>query len=106
VGAFPSMPRPFSERPKRWATAAVVGDAEARGEADPPFDFAQGRLFGDDNQKGKGKSKSLVVTDGLHPTLRDGTAKDGAPVLLWLSEMGLATDLSFDFASGQRDVPI
>ena len=24
--------------------------------AGPPFDFAQGRLFGDDNQKGKGNS--------------------------------------------------
>jgi hypothetical protein len=25
--------------------------------ADPPSDFAQGRLFGDDNKRGKGKSK-------------------------------------------------
>jgi hypothetical protein len=25
---------------------------KAKATADPPFDFAQGRLFGDDNQKG------------------------------------------------------
>jgi hypothetical protein len=25
-------------------------------EADPPFDFAQGRLFGDDRKKGKDDS--------------------------------------------------
>ena len=25
----------------------------AKATADPPFDFAQGRLFGDDNKKGK-----------------------------------------------------
>ena len=38
-------------------------------EADPPFDFAQGRLFGDDNRKGKrdfrlGGSSSWEVEGG------------------------------------------
>jgi hypothetical protein len=43
-----------------------VGDAKAMrwgmdlwtvdGKADPPFDFAQGRLCGDDNKKGYGRS--------------------------------------------------
>jgi hypothetical protein len=45
--------------------------------------------FGDDNQKGKGKTIAWWLADGLHPTLRDGTAKDGAPVRLWLVEVGL-----------------
>jgi hypothetical protein len=40
-----------------------------------PFDFAQGRLFGDDNEKGKSKT--------LHPTLRK-SAKNGAPGRLGL----------------------
>ena len=35
---------------------------------------------GDDNKK----AKALWLVDGLHPTLRDETAKDGAPALLWL----------------------
>jgi hypothetical protein len=30
-----------------------LGDEKRKTEADPPFDFAQGRLFGDDKKKGK-----------------------------------------------------
>ena len=38
-------------------------------------------LFGDANQKcnGKSKGRDWGLVGGLHPTLRDGTAKDGAP---------------------------
>jgi hypothetical protein len=32
----------------------------------------------------KTKAKGRWLVDSLHPTLRDETAKDGAPVLLWL----------------------
>jgi hypothetical protein len=32
------------------------GNAKATTTADPPFDFAQGRLFGDDNKKAKTKA--------------------------------------------------
>ena len=46
--------------------------------ADPPFDFAQAGSLGM-TSKDQGKGKSLVLADGLHPTLCDGTAKDGAP---------------------------
>jgi hypothetical protein len=38
----------------------VAGGGGARTTADPPFDFAQGRLFGDDNQKGKANAKAKV----------------------------------------------
>jgi hypothetical protein len=34
------------------------GFGSCGGEADPPFDFAQGRLFEDDRKKGKGNGKS------------------------------------------------
>jgi hypothetical protein len=34
---------------------------------------------GADNGKGNSKSGALWLFDGLHPTLRDETAKDGAP---------------------------
>jgi hypothetical protein len=30
----------------------------------PPFDFAQGKLFGDDSQNGKGKSRSSACGEG------------------------------------------
>jgi hypothetical protein len=32
-------------------------DEKAKANADPPFDFAQGRLFGDDNKRGKANGK-------------------------------------------------
>jgi hypothetical protein len=35
--------------------------ATATTEADSPFDFAQGRLFGNDNKKGKGNFKGNKV---------------------------------------------
>jgi hypothetical protein len=34
-----------------------VEGATANANADPPFGFAQGRLFGDDNQKGNSTAK-------------------------------------------------
>jgi hypothetical protein len=35
---------------------------------------------GDDKKNnGKSKGSDLCLVDGLHPTLRDETAKDGAP---------------------------
>jgi hypothetical protein len=43
-------------RPKAEALGYL--DAIATTEADPPFDFAQGRLFGDDRKKSDGKGKS------------------------------------------------
>jgi FKBP-type peptidyl-prolyl cis-trans isomerase len=46
------------------AKATAKAKARARAEADPPFGFAQGRLFGDDNQKGKGKSPSASLRAG------------------------------------------
>jgi len=33
-----------------------IGVVNAIAKADPPFDFAQGRLFGDDNQKNNSRS--------------------------------------------------
>ena len=55
--------------------------ATAKTDADSPFDFTQGRLFGDDNKRARARTKAEVswLVDGLHPTLRDETAKDGAP---------------------------
>jgi hypothetical protein len=35
-----------------------VIEARARATADPPFDFAQGRLFGDDNKKSYSNEKT------------------------------------------------
>jgi hypothetical protein len=32
-------------------------EEQANANADPPFDFAQGRLYGDDNQKNKGTTR-------------------------------------------------
>jgi hypothetical protein len=76
-------------------------------EADPVFDFAQGRLFGMITRKArakakaKGKSQCLWRVDGLHPTLLAETAKDGAPVRLWLAEMGLRRqEIPFDSLVG------
>jgi hypothetical protein len=38
------------------------GKAKAKRQKQiPPFDLAQGRLFGDDNQKGKNKGKSKTA---------------------------------------------
>ena len=37
-------------------------------------------------RKAKTKAEALRLVEGLHPTLRDETAKDGAPALLWLAE--------------------
>ena len=33
----------------------MVSIIQDKYNADPPFDYAQGRLFGDDNRKGKAK---------------------------------------------------
>ena len=43
-----------SEEVVLWSDRAVRRGTGTT--ADPPFDFAQGRLFGDDNQKGNNKS--------------------------------------------------
>jgi len=40
-------------------------------------------------RKAKARAKAWWLADGLHPTLRDGTAKDGAPDRLRRAEMGL-----------------
>jgi hypothetical protein len=41
-----------------WAFRVAKSTATATTNADPPFDFAQGRLFGDDNKKGKYKCEA------------------------------------------------
>jgi hypothetical protein len=78
------------------ALGRVVTGGGGLYEADPPFDFAQGRLFGDDQgmttREAKARAEVWWLADGLHPTLRDGTAKDGAPVLLWLAEITTTAD--------------
>jgi hypothetical protein len=38
------------------------GECEDNCKSRSPFDFAQGRLFGDDNQKGKDKSNHKEET--------------------------------------------
>jgi hypothetical protein len=44
------------------STPTLFDEAEKDGppdiKADPPFDFAQGRLFGDDNKKGNDNSNN------------------------------------------------
>jgi hypothetical protein len=39
-----------------------MANARTTAIAEPPFDFTQGRLFGDDNQKGKGKNNDKEET--------------------------------------------
>jgi hypothetical protein len=66
-------------------TGLVEGTEQATATADPPFDFAQGRLFGDDNQNsncnfnGKGGAVLVRNPEGLvlggllrDPSLRSG----------------------------------
>ncbi len=49
----------------------------------------------------KAKASASWLVDGLHPTLRDETAKDGAPVRLGLAEMGLRRqEIPFDSLVG------
>ena len=40
----------------------VAGGRRQKAEADPPFDFAQGRLCGDDNQRCNGKASADAST--------------------------------------------
>jgi hypothetical protein len=40
-----------------WVKRTGNGSATA----DPPFDFAQGRLFGDDNKKAKGNGSAASL---------------------------------------------
>jgi hypothetical protein len=40
--------------------------------------------FGNDKQKTRATTTALWLGNGLHPTHRDETAMNGAPVLLWL----------------------
>jgi hypothetical protein len=41
-----------------WGGDTKAGYFDIRQEADSPFGFAQGRLFGNDNKKSNGKAKS------------------------------------------------
>jgi hypothetical protein len=36
-------------------------------KADPPFDFAQGRLSGDDHKKGNGEEKTMAINRSSRP---------------------------------------
>ena len=56
-----------------WRVGRATASASANGEGKRP------------RQKRKQK-QSVRLVDLLHPTLRDETAKDGAPGLLWLTE--------------------
>jgi hypothetical protein len=41
-----------------WCWSRIFGPFGEVQKADPPFDFAQGGLFGDDNKKGKCNGKT------------------------------------------------
>jgi hypothetical protein len=48
-----------SRSPSGMTTRTATTTATTSATTDPPFDYAQGRLFGDDNKK-KGKDYSYV----------------------------------------------
>ena len=72
-----------------WGTRFVVPDGrEANTEADPPFGFAQGRLFGDENKKGKRKDKDKNKDTGI-----DGYWMVRLMVAVWITEPPVAVTL-------------
>jgi hypothetical protein len=78
----------------------VTGGSKAKAEADSSASLRNDKQKGRANGKGNCKDSWLVdgfaratakawwLVDGFDPTLRDETAKDGAPDLLWLVEEG------------------
>ena len=67
-----------------WIGTRFVGWRKRnKDNADPPFDFAQGRLFGDDNQKGKDNGK-CKMRGSLHCAAHDETVSSfGRDDELW-----------------------
>jgi hypothetical protein len=77
-----------------------------RATADPPFDFAQGRLFRDDNKKGNGKhkGKGSVVWRVYFPPFAMRLRRMGHPVFCgWGKEKGNSRSPSGMTTKGQGD---
>jgi hypothetical protein len=65
---------------KNWGLVFVVEneDEEAKTTVGPPFDFAQGRIFGDDNKKSKGNGKNKYRGPSLRSGRRRKTDNNGS----------------------------
>jgi hypothetical protein len=56
--------------PFGMTTKKTTATLKAKANADPPFDFAQGRLFGDDNKKNNSNGKDEEQIQGSFAALR------------------------------------